>query len=266
VVHSKAEIDIYSKWLNLPPEKFVFVHLSAATPENESWQEQADEPYILALGTANRDYALLAEAVAGLGYKTIIVSGKHATEHIQAPANVIFKSGLPLEECHRLATRSRINVIPITLPPLRERREDISLIAEHFLHKYNEQMGKDMPPAGDRPTPGWRERRSRPRAGQGRQFQREIRCRLESRTSNDRSNWRRRQAPRRERKRLCEIRPGAQALQGQEDRDEPEDEHVRRVPCSHPSSGKIPDSGDRGGMENFRRILRHQPDRPDHQH
>ena len=38
----------------------------------------------------------------------------------------------------------RINVIPISLPPLRERREDISLIAEHFLHKYNEQMGKEI--------------------------------------------------------------------------------------------------------------------------
>jgi two-component system response regulator PilR (NtrC family) len=38
----------------------------------------------------------------------------------------------------------RINVIPISLPPLRERREDISLIADHFLHKYNEQMGKDI--------------------------------------------------------------------------------------------------------------------------
>jgi two-component system response regulator PilR (NtrC family) len=38
----------------------------------------------------------------------------------------------------------RINVIPISLPPLRERREDIGLIAEHFLAKYNEQMGKDI--------------------------------------------------------------------------------------------------------------------------
>jgi two-component system response regulator PilR (NtrC family) len=38
----------------------------------------------------------------------------------------------------------RINVIPIVLPPLRERREDIALIAEHFLAKYSEQMGKPI--------------------------------------------------------------------------------------------------------------------------
>jgi two-component system, NtrC family, response regulator PilR len=36
----------------------------------------------------------------------------------------------------------RINVIPIALPPLRERREDIPLLADHFLSKFSEQMGK----------------------------------------------------------------------------------------------------------------------------
>jgi two-component system, NtrC family, response regulator PilR len=36
----------------------------------------------------------------------------------------------------------RINVIGIHLPPLRDRREDIPLVAEHFLAKYSEQMGK----------------------------------------------------------------------------------------------------------------------------
>src|SRR5437899_642236 len=38
----------------------------------------------------------------------------------------------------------RINVIPIALPPLRERREDIPLLADHFLGKYGEQMGKSI--------------------------------------------------------------------------------------------------------------------------
>jgi two-component system, NtrC family, response regulator PilR len=38
----------------------------------------------------------------------------------------------------------RINVIPIQLPPLRDRREDVPLIAEHFLAKYRQAMGKSI--------------------------------------------------------------------------------------------------------------------------
>ena len=38
----------------------------------------------------------------------------------------------------------RINVIPIHLPPLRDRGEDIPLLAEHFLAKYRDQMGKGI--------------------------------------------------------------------------------------------------------------------------
>lgn len=36
----------------------------------------------------------------------------------------------------------RINVIAVHLPPLRDRAEDIPLLAEHFLEKCSEQMGK----------------------------------------------------------------------------------------------------------------------------
>ncbi|RMF91993.1 MAG: sigma-54-dependent Fis family transcriptional regulator, partial [Candidatus Schekmanbacteria bacterium] len=38
----------------------------------------------------------------------------------------------------------RINVVPINLPPLRERMEDLPLLALHFLRKYSEKMGKEI--------------------------------------------------------------------------------------------------------------------------
>ena len=38
----------------------------------------------------------------------------------------------------------RLNVIPITVPPLRERMEDVPVLAEYFLKKYSQQMGKSL--------------------------------------------------------------------------------------------------------------------------
>ena len=38
----------------------------------------------------------------------------------------------------------RVHVIPIYLPPLRERREDIPLLADHFLKHFNKSVGKEI--------------------------------------------------------------------------------------------------------------------------
>ena len=38
----------------------------------------------------------------------------------------------------------RLNVIPIHLPPLRERPEDIPLLVDHFLRRFNERLGRGL--------------------------------------------------------------------------------------------------------------------------
>lgn len=38
----------------------------------------------------------------------------------------------------------RLNVVTIAIPPLRERKEDILLLIESFLHKYNRKMGRQI--------------------------------------------------------------------------------------------------------------------------
>jgi DNA-binding NtrC family response regulator len=71
------------------------------------------------------------------------------TEEIEVDARVISATNQPLETLVRdRAFREdlfyRLNVIPVHLPPLRERREDIPLLAQHFLERFSREMGKKV--------------------------------------------------------------------------------------------------------------------------
>jgi DNA-binding NtrC family response regulator len=43
----------------------------------------------------------------------------------------------------------RLNVIPVALPPLRERREDIPMLMDHFIERYFRRNGEAVPPISD---------------------------------------------------------------------------------------------------------------------
>lgn len=73
-----------------------------------------------------------------------------STRMRQANVRVIAASNVNLEEAVgngkvRQDLFYRLNIISLTLPPLRERLDDIPLLARHFLEKYSREMNQEVP-------------------------------------------------------------------------------------------------------------------------
>jgi len=82
-----------------------------------------------------------------------VVEGKEfervgGTETIKVDAKILAATNLDIENAiarneFREDLFYRLNIIPIMLPPLRERVEDIPLLAEHFVRRICQDMGQD---------------------------------------------------------------------------------------------------------------------------
>ena len=72
-----------------------------------------------------------------------------SNQEIRADVRVVAATNAPLEKMIETgAFRSdlfyRLNVMPITLPPLRDRREDIASLAEHLVQKFNKSHNRTI--------------------------------------------------------------------------------------------------------------------------
>ena len=112
IVHSRAEVSAYSRWLGLPIERFEFVPLQRAV-RAINVAEDVERPFVLSMGSAQRDYRLLFSVLGELGYPAVVVAGAHAVAGLAVPPNIEIRSGLSTEQCHELLQRARLSVIPV---------------------------------------------------------------------------------------------------------------------------------------------------------
>ncbi len=120
---------------------------TGAARDKKGLFEEADGGTIFLDEIADLPIHLQVKLLRVLEDKTVRPLG--STEPIPIDVRVIAATNKNLEE---EVTRGRfredlfyrLNVIKIVLPPLRERREDISPLALHFIDKYSREMEKDI--------------------------------------------------------------------------------------------------------------------------
>lgn len=109
--------------------------------------EQADQGSIFLDEIGDLSLPLQMKLLRVLQEKEFERVGSNQT--IKVDVRVIAATNRNLEEAIKKGTFRedlyyRLNVVTITLPPLRERKEDIPLLIEHFLKKYSAQNKKEV--------------------------------------------------------------------------------------------------------------------------
>ncbi len=109
--------------------------------------EVADRGTLLLDEIGEMDQGMQVKLLRALQEKSIRPVG--GTQEIPIDVRVIAATNQDMQKAVELGKVRedlfyRINVIPIKIPPLRERKEDIRFLAEHFIKKYSKEMEKNI--------------------------------------------------------------------------------------------------------------------------
>jgi two-component system response regulator GlrR len=120
---------------------------TGAIRNKKGWMAQADGGTLFLDEISEMPVSLQAKLLRVLEEKQFYPLGSPKT--VKTDARFIVASNRDLEEMVRQGTFRedlfyRIHVIPVRLPPLRERKEDVALLARHFLTKYRGKTGKEI--------------------------------------------------------------------------------------------------------------------------
>jgi DNA-binding NtrC family response regulator len=139
---------------NIPPtlfESMLFGHkkgaFTGAYSDKKGIFEEADGGILFLDEIANLDNETQAKILRVLQEKEIQPLGSNKTTKVDVriivATNVDLKEKVDSNE-FREDLYYRLNIINIHLPPLRERKEDIPLLAEHFIVKYAQENAKTI--------------------------------------------------------------------------------------------------------------------------
>jgi two-component system nitrogen regulation response regulator NtrX len=97
------------------------------------------------------DMPLAAQAKVLRALETFEVTRVGGSQPISVDLRVVAATNADLgqaveDKSFRLDLFYRLNVVPLRVPPLRERREDVPALAEHFLRQIAERSGRAAPP------------------------------------------------------------------------------------------------------------------------
>ena len=114
--------------------------------------EQANSGTLFLDEIGNLPLALQSKLLAALQNREITRVG--ANKPVSVDIRLISATNMPIHQMiHENSFRQdllyRINTIEITLPPLRERLEDIPILANHFIETYSKKYQKDIRKLGD---------------------------------------------------------------------------------------------------------------------
>ncbi len=110
---------------------FVLAHKGTLFLDEISEMPSTMQAKLLRVLETKEFHPLGSEKVVKVDVRIIVASNKNLEEEVEKGT---FRKDLFY----------RIHVIPIKLPPLREKKEDILLLAEFFLQKHTKKMKKDM--------------------------------------------------------------------------------------------------------------------------
>ena len=132
-------------------ENELFGHIKGAytgATDDRGWALHGGERRDLFLDEiADAPLTTQVKLLRALQEREILPVGGHAPRKVDV--RLIVATNKDLKKCIEEGTFRedlyyRIHVIPVSLPPLRERKEDIPLLADHFLQKYAIQMNREI--------------------------------------------------------------------------------------------------------------------------